>query len=885
MKQDFLKKAAFLNDIHQKENQYWHKKMLSPLETNHFPYLDNSGGKDQVYSQAVVDFELNQEISQKLILMSNNSDARLHIILLAFSSILLMKYTGNSDLLIATVIYRQKTVGELINSILPLRLTINPMQSFKEIIILMKKTITEAIEHQNYPIELILKTASDGSNAQNVYQLDHFLILENIQDRESLPGMKSNLTMSFVRKDTKISAKFEYNQTVYSRTIISEIIKHFNVLLEKGFEDFNCCLNKVSMLTAAEEKLIANINDTKLSFLENETIISLFEDCAENNPELPALIFESTVITYEQLNNRINQMAHFMIENGIGPEVIVALVIQPSIEMIIGILAILKAGGTYLPIDPNSPKKRIEYILNDSNTGYLVSTKSTELTAFSGVCLNIDEEKILSYFEHNPVVKLKPENAAYIIYTSGSTGNPKGVVIEHRNVVRLFFHKKCRFDFSKSDVWPLFHSFGFDLSVWEIFGALLYGGILNIIPSLIKKDPKAFLDILRTEKATILTQTPSAFYQLVHEESQNPRADLCLRYVILGGESLIPSKIAVFKKKYPATRIINMYGITETTVHTTFKEITEQEISDSISNIGIPFSTVQLYIINNQSELLPIGVVGEMAVGGDGVARGYFNQPELTAQKFKSLTIANKTERVYLSGDLGRYLPNGDIEYIGRNDTQVKIRGFRIELDEIRTQIVNHKDIHDAVIIARKIDDSTKVLYAYLVLNEKDDFDPVFIRNYLKNHLNDYMIPSYIIPVSHIPLTINGKIDYEELLNLELKGEIKTQLILPVTELEKKIATVWCMILKQEKVGIHSTVFELGGTSFDLIKMSQQLTELLQQEISVVTLFTYPTISSLAQLLESETNTLVIESDKRSSSLEKGKQARLQKLKFIKSGQ
>ncbi|SFJ97123.1 non-ribosomal peptide synthetase, partial [Thermoflavimicrobium dichotomicum] len=355
-----------------------------------------------------------------------------------------------------------------------------------------------------------------------------------------------------------------------------------------------------------------------------------------------------------------------------------------SLEMIIGILGVLKAGGTYMPIDPAYPAERIQYMLEDSGARLLLVQKKAMIPEAGAAekTLIWDEIDWTQEEKTNLVNISRPEDVAYIIYTSGSTGKPKGVMVEHRNVVRLLFNDRNLFDFSEHDVWTLFHSFCFDFSVWEMYGALLYGGKLVIVPSLVARDPKAFLDLLRREGVTILNQTPTAFYQLSQEEMKRVEADLMVRKVIFGGEALAPVQLKAWKNKYPSTQLINMYGITETTVHVTYKEITEQEMETNVSNIGQPIPTLKVYVLDEQKRLVPIGVKGEMYVSGDGVSRGYLNRPELTAERFVENPFV-PGERMYKTGDLARWLPDGNLEYLGRIDHQVKIRGYRIELGEI----------------------------------------------------------------------------------------------------------------------------------------------------------------------------------------------------------
>ncbi|WGV57418.1 amino acid adenylation domain-containing protein [Brevibacillus brevis] len=876
---NFYTNVSYLNDVYKKEYEYWQEKMAGTVEKSCF-FDGNKDAQGPESRMESIDYSLPGDYANRLVKISNHSDARLHVLLLAYTAILLMKHTGQTDIVLGTSIYRQQAEEEFINTILPIRITVTNEMSLVEVISQVKQIVSEAIEHQNYPIELILKNGN-----QDLDFLDVSVILENIQDPQYLDRASSNLVLVFDRKLEELSARIHYNASLYHKEMVEVLMEHLLVLLENSINNPKAPLKELTILTKRDWEILTQINETAADFPEKATIPSLFEECVRTYPNHTAVVFEKEQLSYEQLNQKANQLAHYLRERGVTTESIVALLMPPSLEMLIGILAIGKAGGAYLPIDPDLPAHSMEYMLKDSQAAHILTQTSQELVShFSGEVMFVDDNKLLLYPDTNLEPVHDPNHLAYIIYTSGTTGNPKGVMIEHRNVVRLFFHENNRFDFTCHDTWVLFHSFGFDFSVWEIFGALLHGGKLVVLPHLQKRDYRQLVQRLREEKVTIWNQTPSSFYQFIEEELKTPDKGLCLRYVIFGGEALLPAKLAAWYDKYPETKLINMYGITETTVHTTYKEVTSQQIQENKKLIGVPFSTVQLYVCNRQGETVPIGVVGEMWIGGEGVARGYLNKPELTKERFQLRQIGDRMERLYCSGDLGRYLPNGEVEYIGRRDKQVKIRGFRIELDEVRSHLLTMEAIQEAVVMAREIEEDTKILCAYVVMKEKkeDRFDPVEIRQYLQTRVADYMIPSFILQLESIPLTINGKVDDTQLRQMEFKQSGKHEFVQPNTDMEKKIAEVWSKVLRTDPIGIHSTIFDLGGTSFDVIKISKELTEQLGQEISVVTLFTYPTVSMLAKVLEAEVTVQKLQVDARLDSIEEGKRTRLQKLRLLK---
>jgi acyl-coenzyme A synthetase/AMP-(fatty) acid ligase len=424
-------------------------------------------------------------------------------------------------------------------------------------------------------------------------------------------------------------------------------------------------------------------------------------------------------------------------------------------------------------------------------------------------------------------------------------------MIEHKNVVRLFFNSDFQFDFNASDVWTMFHSPCFDFSVWEMYGALLFGGKLVIIPRLTAMDTKAYLDVLKKEKVTILNQTPSAFYNLMHEELYHSERNLSLRYVIFGGEALSPRMLKPWWSLYPHVRLVNMFGITETTVHVTYKEIGKYEIENGISNIGKPIPTLTVYILDKDQKLMPRGVIGELHVGGAGVARGYLGKEELTAQKFISNPL-EPGERLYRSGDLARILNSGDIEYIGRMDDQVKIRGFRIELGEIEAQLSHYNGIKEAVIIAKE-KDGNKYLTAYYVAD--NEIERVRLKTFLKTKLPDYMVPTYYVHLESLPLTSNGKLDKKALPEPVIK--IVEESAKPKNEIQKELVRIWADLLGigEDKIGVNTNFFDVGGNSLKLVKMVDKINRQFNAEITVAKVFTYPVISLLAAFLQQVENT------------------------------
>jgi amino acid adenylation domain-containing protein len=570
-----------------------------------------------------------------------------------------------------------------------------------------------------------------------------------------------------------------------------------------------------------------------------------------------ALSLHGTSLTYAELNVRANQLAAHLRTLGVGPDSLVGIHLDRSFELIIGILAILKAGGAYLPLDFACPDDRLTFMLQDSQAKVLVTDSKCagRFSSYGGVVVCLDDEtgKIAAYNAGNVASAIQPDHLAYVIYTSGSTGMPKGCLVTQENVTRLFAATEPWFHFGPSDVWTLFHSSAFDFSVWEIFGALLYGGRLVIVPHMVSRSASAFRELLLRERVTVLNQTPSAFRQLIQADAAEPKADFALRNVIFGGEALEFQSLRPWFERHGDRRpqCINMYGITETTVHVTYRPICLDDLEDNPgSNIGIPLPDLQVYVVDPEGQLVPNGETGEMLVGGLGVARGYLNRPDLTQARF----IANpfepeKNPRLYRSGDLARLRENGDLEYLGRIDHQVKIRGFRIELTEIESTLMRHPAVKECAVLARTDNDSEARLVAYIVAGlEAPSVEA--LRTHLAQKLPEYMVPAAFVFLPGFPLTVNGKLDRDALpAPTAERPQLASEYVAPQSDLEKTLADLFHAALRQDQVGVNDNFFDLGADSLMLTTLHRRLQIELKREIPITELFQFPTIRSLAERL------------------------------------
>jgi len=582
----------------------------------------------------------------------------------------------------------------------------------------------------------------------------------------------------------------------------------------------------------------------------------LFEAQAERTPHAVAIVSGSERVTYEELNQRAGRVAERLRKHGVREETLVAICMERSVDLIAGIIGILKAGGAYLPIDSSCPRERVSLLLEDSRAPVLL-TQQALLSHFPSyetdvVCIDASAATngaVLPTPDRRS--HAHPDNLAYVIYTSGSTGKPKGVMVTHHNVVRLFQATQDRFHFDHTDVWTLFHSSAFDFSVWEMWGALLHGGKLVIVPHPVSRSPEAFYELLLRERVTVLNQTPSAFRQLIRVEQEFASGTpLALRWIIFGGEALDLHSLKPWFDRHgdEEPQLVNMYGITETTVHVTYRPLTRDDVNRG-SVIGTPIPDLQLYILDARRQPVPIGVPGEIYVGGAGLARGYLNRPELTAERFVPHPFSSEPgARLYKTGDRARFLPRRDIEYLGRVDNQIKIRGFRIEPGEIETVLCQHPTVREAVVLLCENKPGDQRLVAYVVTHSPAPA-PGELRSFLQDRLPDYMMPSAVVTLDRLPLTTNGKLDRRALPAPD-QQETRNDFIAPRTKLERTVAGAWQELLGVNKVGLHDNFFEMGGHSLLLVQLHYRLQALLHRDVPITALFQYPTVSALTSHLE-----------------------------------
>ena len=584
----------------------------------------------------------------------------------------------------------------------------------------------------------------------------------------------------------------------------------------------------------------------------------LFEEQVRERPDAVAVEYDGSSLTYSELNRRANQLAHALVHLGVRPNDIVGLCVQRSVDLIIGILGILKAGGAYLPLDPEYPTERLAFMLAEASAPVLVTQRalSSQISSQNGITLYVDEQVVVSplsaEFAGSPPNRSCSTDLAYVIFTSGSTGKPKGTLITHHNVVRLFAATNHWFGFTAHDVWTLFHSFAFDFSVWEIWGALLYGGKLIIVPEVMRRSPEAFYRLLADHRVTVLNQTPSVFRQLIHAEESTGQRPLSLRFVIFGGEALQVEMLRSWWERHgdETPQVVNMYGITETTVHVTYRPLCSADLGGG-SVIGRAIPDLEVHLLDADGKPIADGMAGEMFIAGAGLAKGYLQRPDLTAQRFVADHISGRPNaRLYRTGDLARRLPCGDLEYLGRIDQQVKIRGFRIELGEIESTLERHADVATSAVVAEADVRGDQQLVAYLVLRDSATVSVRTLREWLGRSMPDYMIPARFVALEALPLTPNGKVDRRALAACQAQTlDSGTAFCPPQTPLESQLAHIWQKVLRLECVSVDDNFFLLGGHSLLAQTVVADIRSECGMEVPLTWVFQHPTIRGLAAKL------------------------------------
>jgi amino acid adenylation domain-containing protein len=823
---------------------------------------------------------LGEELSREVAALCRREGATLFMALTAAFGVLLGRAANQDEVLVGAPIANrnrqeiENLIGFFVNTLV-LRVGLGGGPSFAEVLRRVRAGALGAFAHQDLPFERLVDEAAPGRDRRHPPLVQAVLLLQNAPgERLELPGLacrtfevgtgtaKFDLTLSFTPRDGRLGGSLEYDRDLFDPSTAHRLRVRFETLLEAVVRQPASPASELPLLAPSERhQLLHEWGGSGLAAAtpgraHGETCAldpaQLFEAQVRRAPGAPAVTCEGTTLSYGELNRRANQLARRLRELGVGVDERVGLSVARSLDLVVGVLGILKAGGAYVPIDPGYPRERRAFMAEDAGVRVVVGTEAALAdlpAAAAAVLLDAETADLARRPGDDLPAAAGGGDLAYVIYTSGSTGKPKGVLVTRANVGRLFAATRHWFGFDPSDVWTLFHSVAFDFSVWELWGALLHGGRLVVVPYLVSREPDALHALLARERVTVLNQTPSAFAQLMHAAVPLPD----LRLVIFGGEALEPVRLAPWFQRHgdARPRLVNMYGITETTVHVTYRPLAADDArAGRGSVIGRAIPDLAAHVLDAFLQPAPIGVAGELCVGGAGVSRGYLGRPELTAERFVPDPFAGQRgqpgARLYRSGDLARYLPSGELEYLGRIDHQVKIRGFRIELEEIQAALTAQAEVREAVVLAREEEGGGRRLIAYVVPAAGAAPAAAELRQRLASRLPEYMVPAAFVLLPALPLTANGKVDRQALLALATSQREESRAYQPPRgEAEAALVEIWEQVLGLDRVGIDDRFFSLGGDSILSLRV-RSLAAMRGLHFTLPQLFEHQTVRELA---------------------------------------
>jgi len=891
-----------------KEREYWLEKLSGEWVKSCFPY-DNTGHQESGEKSGDkhrLQVPFSGELFSRLTWISNQSDIRLLTVLVGGLLVLINKYTDTRDIIVGMPIYKQEAEGSYINTVLALRCLLQEEMTFKELLYRVKQTIEEAIKHQNYPIKTLLYDLKLTFSQKDFPLFDIILMLKNIQDPAYVHHIPANMEFIFFRTPQCLELVVQYNPFLYEKETVERIVNHFCHLLNTVIFNVDLSLAGIDILPEGEKKkLLEEFNRPWEGIKDHadKTIHGLFEEQVEKTPDQMALVFirqeqKPELLTYRQLNEKARRLARILKEKGITSEHIAALLIESSIDMAVAVLAVLKAGGLYLPIDKEAPEVKKTFILKDSGARLVLTGAASDTTLFPGLLnieqLNVSVESLYTHYTQQPEetsstraeFQGKPSDPAYIIYTSGSTGRPKGVIIQHNQAVNTLVCRKEEYHLTPGHTALQLFSYAFDGFITSFFTPVISGARVILLCRDTIQDISKIVEVITAFKVTHFISVPVLFQAILTNITASEAASL--QVVTLAGDKVHPRLVEMAAAKNKNLEIVNEYGVTEAAVMSTIYRHQER---DGRVKIGHPIGNTSIYITKSSDHryLAPIGVFGEMCIAGAGVARGYMNNPELTADKFehdlwdyrdyhdkkkklpvegtrglaplskkspgknynKLLPITPLTHYpIYHTGDLARWLPDGNIEFSGRMDFQVKVRGFRIELGEIERHLLTHHLIKETIVTASENDEGDKYLCAYIVSTRQLSVSE--LREYLVDRLPEYMIPAYFVFLEQMPLSPSGKVDRKQLPAPDTALSTK-EYIPPRNRLEQKLVEIWAGVLgcSHDAIGIDTDFFELGGHSLSATLMSNRIYKDLNVKVPMVEIFKAPRIRNLAGYISS----------------------------------
>jgi amino acid adenylation domain-containing protein len=853
--------------------RYWRPRLSGPLPVLQLP-TDRPRPAIRTHAGAYRFAALPRSLGDRIAALGRQEGVTPFMTFLAAFDVLLSRHSGQHDILVGSPIANrgrtelESLIGFFANTIV-LRADLSGNPRFRELLARTREATLGAYAHQDLPFEKLVEEIQPERDRSRSPLFQVAFVLQNAPMPElELSGLKVgslemdsgtakfDLTLCLAEGEDGWHASLEYNTDLFDDATAERMLARLQRLLEGIVENPDARIAALPIVPEEERRLLMDASNARpAEFPQDACLHTLFERVAADRSGRVAVVCGRESLTYGELDRRANRLAYRLRASGVGPEVLVALSTERSVDMIVGILGILKAGGAYVPLDPSYPEERRALILEDSGTRVLVTQRQLLDRQPSGglttVLIDADDPEPL---EIDAGIDVPTETTAYVIYTSGSTGRPKGVPVSHASVARIFEATRPWFRFDASDVWTLFHSYAFDFSVWELWGALLHGGRLVIVPRETSRDPQAFDALCRRERVTVLNQTPSFFRQLARADEALPDdGDRSLRLVIFGGEALELQSLRPWFLRHGDERpvLVNMYGITETTIHVTYRPIAAADLDRTLGSVvGVPIPDLEVHVLDENLELSPIGVPGELCVGGDGLTRGYLGSPDKTAERFVPDPFGTRPgRRLYRSGDLARRLANAELEYLGRIDHQVKIRGFRVEPGEIEAALDTHPQVRESCVMAIESGGDDRRLVAYVVPSSGSTPSLEELRRHLELKLPAYMVPATILVLDALPLSAHGKVDRARLpLPDGTRPDLERAYVEPATATELILGRIWSEVLGVERPGVHDNFFTLGGDSIRSIQVVAKARE-RGLDASVAAVFEHQTIAALARHL------------------------------------
>ena len=875
-------------DVLDKSVSYWKKQLAGAPSLLELP-TDRPRPPSQGFSGARQPLVIPQELTDSLRALGEQQNATLFMVLLAAFKVLLFRHAGQQDIIVGVPIAGrnkpeiENVIGLFVN-MLAVRTDLSGNPTFRELLVRVREVAVGAYEHQDLPFEKLVEVMQPERDTSYSPLFQVMFHLANTSTPSfNLPGLmltpldadtgtsKFDLTLDLVESSTGLKGWIDYSTDLFDHVTIQRLSERFQTLLQSVIADPETLISSLALLSPAEQnQLVVRLNDTAADFPHAPCLHQIFEDQVEQTPDAVAVTFEGQTLTYAELNRRANQLAHRLIKLGIGPEVPVAICMERSLDLPIALMAVFKAGGAYVPLDPAYPRERLAFMLEQTSAPVVLTQGAVAENQSFGVhviSLDNDTGELATENTENPRIDVTDENLAYVIYTSGSTGEPKGAMLHHRGVRNRLLWGITDYQLGSGDVVLHKTPLTFDVSVWEIFAPLLSGARLLIAKPGGHQDTAYQLDLMAREKVTHVDYVPTMLEVLLESEG----LDQCdhLKIVTAAGEALTRDLRDRFYSQTSA-KLYNLYGPTEASLAVTYW-VCEPEGEERVIPIGRPMSNVKIYILDKQLLPVPIGVAGELHIGGRAPGRGYLKRPDLAADKFIPDAFSEQGgERLYKTGDLARYRSDGAIEFLGRLDHQVKIRGMRLELGEVEAALCQHPDVREAVILAHEITSGNKSLVAYVVSKQEPLPTSDELRDYLRQRLPEYMVPAAFVILTELPLLSNGKLNRRALPSPEeLLAQPEAAYVPPENDLEQTIAAVWQEVFSVERVSIHSNFFDLGGNSLLLAKVHSKLRAALHRDIQIIDLFKHSTIHSFAKHLDETEGTPLIDAGREQADLRK----------------